>query len=404
MTHEFDAIVIGGGPAGAATAGLLAKAGRSVAVFEMREFPRFQVGESLIPAVNLILGRLGVLDRMDDFGFPRKYGVQFISERGPGRPFYFEEASDSRMHQTWQVVRSDFDAMLLDHAGSCGATVETRTHVTGLETDGEAVTGVYVRREGSPDRHVRARVVIDASGQKGLLARKFGGREHIAGLENTAVYAHWENAALDCGKDAGSTLIYRINRSSWIWFIPLPDTVSIGLVAPAERIAAQSGSPAEILDEAIAGFPLLAERLKGARRTMEVKVAPDFSYRAKFDGGEGWLLVGDALGFMDPIYSTGLYLAMKSAEIAGDAVDAAMASSTGGALASFSGWSAEYQEAFDRFRVLVEAYYREGFSFSRLSRDDDLRRGLVDLLTGIVDSKWAEMVTEEIRSLSSQSA
>lgn len=395
MSLRHDVVVIGGGPGGSAVATLCAKAGLDVALFERQTFPRFQVGESLIPAVNLTLERLGVREQMDGRHFPRKHGVQFFSPKGATRPFYFTEVQDPRMHSTWQVLRSDFDAMLLENAENAGVKVRTRTEVLdAVETDG-VVTGVEIQNPGGTKETIDSRVVVDASGQQGLLVRKFGGRTILPGLQNASIYSHYSGVTRDEGVDAGSTLIYRLDTESWLWFIPLPETVSIGLVAPARQLGSLGGSREEILANAIAGSEPLAERLTQATRTIDVLAARDYSYRTSRDGGQGWILVGDALGFIDPIYSTGLYLAMRSAELATEAITQALA---GGGAPSFAGFSRPYQAAFDRFHVLVKAYYTDHVRFGELAKDASNRQGLVDMLTGITDTPEAASVTDALRA------
>ncbi len=394
-SRRHDVVVIGGGPGGSVVATLCAKAGHDVVLFERQAFPRFQVGESLIPVVNLTLERLGVVEQMDAHGFPRKHGVQFFSPKGATRPFYFKEVAEPRMHSTWQVLRSDFDAMLLRNAESAGVDVRVRTEVLDVcETDG-VVSGVEIQNSDGRKETIGSRVVVDASGQQGLLVRKFGGREILSGLQNASVYSHYVGVQRDEGIDAGSTLIYRIDGESWLWFIPLPETVSIGLVAPARRLTSFGGSRDEILDNAIAQSEPLAERITGARRTIDVLAARDYSYRTSRDGGQGWILVGDALGFIDPIYSTGLCLAMQSAELAAGAITAAV--SAGSEVPSFAGFSRAYQTAFDRFHVLVRAFYSDQVRFGELAKDPGNRQGLVDMLTGITATDEAVKVTDALR-------
>lgn len=394
---DFDVVVIGGGPAGAAAAALVAEQGHRTALFERQSFPRFHVGESLVPAVNQTLDRLGLRGRMDELGFVQKHGVQFYTPNGPSRPFYFDEVDDPTLHNTWQVHRSKFDAMLLEHAQSRGVHVETDTPVVHALRDGPAVTGVRVRHLDESEQNVRARIVLDASGQKGIVASDLTQHRGVPGLENTAVYAHYRDVPLDPGKDAGSTLIYRLDARSWIWFIPLEGVVSIGLVTSAREILRFGQDRNAILDTAIAQSEHLSKRLRSATRAGEVRVARDFSYRAQRDGGPGWALVGDALGFIDPVYSTGLLLAMKSAETAALEVTCRLASDA--AHPDMQGFSAPWQQSFDRFLPLVRAFYTEDFRFGEVSKEPAHRKGLVDLLTGLTDTQEAIDVTELIRRL-----
>jgi len=385
-------VIVGGGPAGASLGTLVARSGHRVGLFERHSFPRFHVGESLVPAVNLTLDKLGVLEQMDGRGFPRKHGVQFFSPKGAARPFYFSEVDDPRMHTTWQVLRSDFDAMLLDNAERAGVTVSTETEVLDTSNDNDSVDGVQVRQPDGSEEVVKARIVVDASGQRSLVARRFDGHANLDGLSNASVFAHYRDAELDPGIDAGSTLIFRLDTRRWLWFIPLPEAASVGLVAPARDIWAMGGTPGEVLDTAIAASEPLRQKLARATRITDVLAVRDYTYRAKRDGGRGWMLVGDALGFIDPMYSTGLFLTMLSAELGSDAIDRALA--TPEPRPDLAGYSSEYQKAFDSFLVLVRAFYSETFRFGEFAKDDGRRRGLVDLLTGIVGSPEAKQVTE----------
>ncbi len=204
MTSSYDVAIIGGGPAGAVAGALLAEAGHDVALFEAMDFPRFHVGESLVPAVNATLDRVGVLEAMESRGYTRKHGVQFHTPKGATRPFYFSEASNADLHHTWQVLRSDFDGMLLDAARQAGVAVSMRTRVVEVvESDG-AVRGVRIKRDGG-EADVAARVVLDASGYASSLARRLGQRRTIAGLENGSLFAHYKDVRRDTGIDAGSS-------------------------------------------------------------------------------------------------------------------------------------------------------------------------------------------------------
>ncbi len=392
---DYECAVIGGGPAGSVCATLLAQAGHSVALFERASFPRFHVGESLVPAVNLTLERLGLLEEMDRRGFTQKHGVQFFAPDGtPSKPFYFREVEDPRMHKTWQVLRSEFDQMLVENAMSKGVDVSMDTSVVDvLESDG-VIGGVRIRRIDESEEDVRARVVIDSSGQQATLARRFGRREHIDELSNTAIFAHYHDVKRDEGIDAGSTLVYRVDERSWFWFIPLRDAVSIGLVTPARDILRFGRDRGEIFEAAIDRCPALRERLEFAKRATEVMVARDYSYRTTVDGGKGWALIGDALGFIDPVYSTGLLLAVVSADVAAKEVTCRL---HGDGVPDLTNYSADYQVGFEQFLNLVRAFYSDDFRFGELSKDPDCRQGLVDLLTGVVGTAEADKVSEIIR-------
>jgi flavin-dependent dehydrogenase len=398
---QTDVVVIGGGPAGAAAATLAARAGFRVALFERDEFPRHHVGESLIPAANLTLDRLGLLEPLAATRFPRKHGVQFFSERGASRPFYFEECSDPRLKTTWQVLRSDFDRILLEHAEAAGACTNTRHEVVDVLVENDAVTGVQVVDDEGAVLDIEARAVVDASGTNGLLARRFGERETIPGLENTAVYAHFEDVRLDEGIDRGSTLIFKVETGAWLWLIPLPDAVSIGLVTSARRITSFGRRPEDILGNAIARSPELSERMQGARRTGPVRAVRDFSYHARRDGGRGWMLIGDSLGFIDPMYSTGLFLSLFSTELAVEALVERLGANGSETRPTerpdFAGFSRRWQQAYDRFLPLVRAFYRDDPRFREFAKVPDRRRGLVDLLTGLVDTPEAIAVADELR-------
>jgi len=269
------------------------------------------------------------------------------------------------------------------------------------EADG-AVTGVEVQNPDGSKETIESRVVVDASGQQGLLVRKFGGRTILPDLQNASVYSHYSQARRDEGLDAGSTLIYRIDTDSWLWFIPLPETVSIGLVTPAQKLTSFGGSRDEILDNAIAASEPLSARLTRAKRTIDVLAARDYSYRTSRDGGRGWILVGDALGFIDPIYSTGLYLALRSAELATEAITTALGD--GEETPSFTGFSRAYQAAFDQFHVLVKAFYSHHVRFGELAKDPGHRQGLIDMLTGITTTADAVNVTNALRASLSEQA
>ncbi len=386
---DYDVVVAGGGPAGATVAALVAQLGHRVLLVEKAAQPEFRIGESLMPATFDVLHRLGVLDEMRRSHFPAKHSVQFFS--GGGRasaPFYFTETDLGERAQTWQVLRSEFDPMLRRNAERCGATVEVGTQVRQVLFDDQGrATGVRLRRDGA-ERQVSARVVVDATGQSTLIARKLGLRHEEPGLDrNVSFFTHYRRARRDSGRDEGATIIYQTSsRRAWLWFIPLPeDLASVGVVAPLTHlIDGRTADPQIVFEEELADCPALAERLAEAERVLPVTALRDFSYRSRSLSGDGWVLVGDAFGFLDPIYSTGVFLALTSGEMAADAIDAALRDDDLSA-ASLGRFEAEFTAGLDALKRLVRAYYDPDFHFGSFLRAYPHRRqDLVDMLVGRV--------------------
>ncbi|MDB5321884.1 MAG: hypothetical protein JWN40_3515, partial [Phycisphaerales bacterium] len=248
---SYDVVVIGGGPAGATVATLLAKAGRKVLVVERGKFPRFHIGESLMPESYWVFERLGMLPKLKESDFVRKYSVQFVTATGKeSQPFFFDEMNPHECSVTWQVVRSEFDQMMLDNAREHGAEVWEETNVVDVlleESDTDDLpraTGVVVERaadDGGP-RKIAAKVVVDATGTSTMLARRLGIRSTDAGLKKASYFAHYKGGRRDEGKNAGATLVLSTaSNDGWFWYIPLPDDiVSVGVVGDIDRLVTQN--------------------------------------------------------------------------------------------------------------------------------------------------------------------
>ena len=388
LSDEHDVIVIGGGPAGSAAATLIAQAGYEVLLLERHETPPFKVGESLIPASYETLGRLGMLDELRRSHFPKKYSVQFYSGNGnASAPFYFSETDASERSQTWQVLRSEFDGMLLDNADEHGVTVRTGTSVREILFEGERAVGVKARFANGETRELRSRVLMDATGQRALLGRQLGIRRHDPCLRMAAIFTHFEGAQRDEGIDEGATLILQTrDNKSWFWYIPLPrHRVSVGVVGPIDYlIRGRNGNPQKTFDEQVSLCPGLIPRLEESVQALEIKVLNDFSYISERAAGDGWVLVGDAYGFLDPIYSSGVLLALKSAELAADATIGALGADDPSAE-RLNAFEPLMRDGMASFRQLVYAFYSPQFNFARFLRAFPQHRlAIVDILVGDV--------------------
>jgi flavin-dependent dehydrogenase len=312
---ETEIVVIGGGPGGSTTSTLLAQQGHQVRLFEREHFPRFHIGESLIPCTYYVLDRLNMLPKMKASHFVKKYSVQFINEHGKlSEPFYFVEHKPHESSQTWQVLRSEFDTMLLDNAREHGVEVEEGVHVLGVLWEGERAVGVRIKREDGTQQEVRAKVVVDASGQGTMIMDRLNLREWDPLLRKAALWTYWEGAYRDTGRDEGATLVIQVQgKNGWFWYIPQHDnTISVGVVASHEYLFKNRPGKTneQIYFEEVERCPGLKPRLKGADRVAPFRAAKEYSYRAKRAAGDGWVLVGDAFGFLDPLYSSGVLLAL----------------------------------------------------------------------------------------------
>src|SRR5688572_29392137 len=371
---QYDVVVIGGGPAGSTVATLLAEAGRKVLVVERTKFPRFHIGESLMPETYWVFKRLGMLPKLRDSDFVKKYSVQFVTATGKeSQPFFFDERDPRENSQTWQVPRDRFDQMLLDNAADKGAEVWQEANVNDVilepaeNDDLPRARGVVVTRKGeSQPRRILAKVVVDATGMNAMLSRKLGIRRTDPKLRKASLFAHYKGCRRDPGRNGGATLVLSTKANDgWFWFIPLPnDVTSVGVVGDLDRLVNKLNSPEQTLEEEIANCPGLADRMPGSERVSPVHVLSDFSYRATRCAGEGWVLVGDAFGFLDPMYSSGVFLALKSGEMAADTINEAFDRNDFSAV-QLSKWGDGLSDGMTVVRKLVYAFYTRDFSFGK---------------------------------------
>lgn len=403
-----DVVVIGGGPAGATVSTLLAQQGLRVVLYEREHFPRFHIGESLIPETYWVLERLGMLDKMRASRFVKKYSVQFVNPRGKlSEPFYFMDHKPHESSQTWQVVRSEFDLMMLNNAREQGVEVHEGARVLEVLFEGQRAVGVRVQTEGDAPREVRCRVVVDASGQSSMIMSRLGLRQWDAELKKAALWTYWKGAFRDEGRDEGATVVMALdNRAGWFWYIPLhDDVVSVGVVADFGYLLKDRAErdPEKIYHEEVAHCPGLTERLAGAARVAEFRTAKEYSYRSRQAAGDGWVLIGDAFGFLDPLYSSGVLLALKSGQLAADAIAGALEADDTSAT-RLGGWEPEFVQGMDRMRRLVYEYY-EGFSFGRFVRRYPQFKGhLTDLLIGDLFRAEVDEVIEPMNEIKREAA
>jgi len=308
-----DVLVIGGGPAGATIAALLAREGRDVVMLEKARHPRFHVGESLLPANGALFAQLGVLDAVERIGL-RKWGVEFVSPQHAAPGFVeFGDAWDKSMPHAWQVRRSDLDEILFRHAESLGARAHEGVRVRDVQFDADGAEVGAVFDDGSA-RCWRARFVIDASGRDTLLARQFNLKQKNEKHNSAALFAHFRGARRLEGKREGNISIFWFAHG-WFWFIPLADGVtSIGAVCWPHYLKARNKPLKAFFADTVALCPALAERLAGAELVDDtVHATGNYSYTSSRCGGERYLLLGDAYAFIDPVFSSGVYLAMVGA-------------------------------------------------------------------------------------------
>ncbi len=384
MRKDYDAIVIGGGPAGSTAAAVLASKGRRTLVLEREKFPRYHVGESLIPYAYFPLERIGMVDKLKASHFPSKYSVQFVSRAGKlSQPFYFADHLKHEAACSWQVMRSELDQMLLDNAREKGAEALEETKVTEpIEQDGAVVGVRAVSKDGAP-LEFHAPMTIDATGRDSLLMLRNGWRIRDPRLKKIAVWTYYKGALRDQGVDEGATTVASLPQRGWFWYIPLPgDVVSVGVVAESEYLYRDGKDLEEIFLREAAENPWIEKRLAAGRRSEPLRVTGEFSYRSRYCASDGLVLAGDALGFLDPVFSSGLFFALRGGELAGDAVDAALTAGDYSA-SRFTAYGDEMRRGTEAMRRLVYAFYEEGFSFAALMKDaPHLRPDLTDCLIG----------------------
>ena len=391
IAESYDCIVMGAGPAGSTVAALVAKAGFSVLLVERERFPRRHVGESLMPDSYFVFERLGVLEKMKQSGYAKKVGVQFVNAQGrESAPFLFRWNDPHECSETWHVPRPEFDQMLFENAAESGAECCQGVRVLDVLMEGERAVGVRLQFQDdsgqTQTRDVRAKVVADATGQSAILSNKLGLRRVNPALKKSAIWGHFRGAKRDTEHGGVYTIVLHTNqRKSWFWYIPqADDVVSIGVVGDNDYMLKGRGTPKDVFYEEVAKCPAVASRMEGSEQVDDLIVAKEFSYLTDRSAGEGWTLVGDAWGFIDPVYSSGVFFALKSGQMAADCIIEGL--QTGDLSGEVLGrWVPEFSQKTNWVRKLVHAFYSGGFRVGKFVKEFPHHRGeLTDLLIGRV--------------------
>jgi flavin-dependent dehydrogenase len=390
---QYDVIVIGGGPSGSTVAALVADAGYRVLLLERDAEPRRKVGESLMPETYWVFERLGLLDKLYASPFVRKVGVQFVSSsQRESSPFLFTRHDPRPCGRTWHVERAKFDQLLLDHAVEKGVEVCRGLRVRDVVFEGDQAVGVRLMNDGAPSSNgngaeqvIRARVVVDAAGQQGVLSGRTAPRNPSQDMKKAAIWGHFRGAKRETIDGGVMTLVLRTRSNKcWFWHIPLSDdVVSVGVVGDAAHVLRPGrGTPEQIFGEEVADCPSIAQRIEGAERIAGLDVVKEYSYATETPAGNGWVCVGDAWGFIDPLYSSGVFFALKSGQLAADAVVEGLHKDDLSA-AQLGKWAPAFKVGTNLVRKLVLAFYTGKFRVGQFMREyPQHQRNFTDILIG----------------------
>jgi flavin-dependent dehydrogenase len=393
---DFDAAVVGGGPGGSSAATALARRGRRVLLLERDQFPRFHIGESQLPWTNEVFRALGVHETIAAAGFVRKWGASFWTLDGAVEQYAdFSEAVETPTPQTFQVPRATFDELLLRHGAKSGVAVRERHRALDAAFDAAGVTLRFADPEGV-EHTVRVGVVVDASGRAGFLAKKLGRHAFDPLLRNIAVHAQYENIPRLPGRRAGDIRMFTRPDMGWLWLIPLSDTVtSVGAVIPqAVHRRESKATPEESLTHYLDRTPSAAKLLAAARRVSPARFDADYSYLGTELAGDRWVTVGDAAAFLDPIFSTGVLLAMQGGLDVAAAIDAGLRA---GDLSRrrFTAYERLVRTRYHHFRRFAVGFYDPNFRDLWFRRTK--RWGVYQAVLSVLAGNWRPSLAVRLR-------
>ena len=387
--YDFDFAVAGGGPAGSSAAISLAQHGHSVVLFERETFPRFHIGESLLSTANDAFAALGVAKQIEAAGFPEKWGARLFTHDGQTRRYVdFTNVREVTRAQTYQVCREEFDRILLERAREVGVDVREACNVITCEFAPDAAVLDVTSCTNAETGRIRVRALVDATGRGGLLARKFNLRTEEPRLANIAIYSHYTNVPRLGGPRPDDIRLIARNDAGWFWLIPISkELTSVGVVLPKAlyRRLANGDSSEETLNRTIADTPIVAELMRDARREWPVRVEKDFSYSASAYAGDRWVLAGDAGSFLDPVFSTGVSIAMESGIEAAEELHRGLMKNDFSASV-FAAFSRRQRKRFERFRRFVVGFYTPEFRDVFFSPEPP--RLIFRSVTTVLAGKW----------------
>ena len=391
---SYDTIVIGAGPAGSSASALLAERGLRVLVLEREKFPRYHIGESLLPFTCFPLKRLGLLEKMRQSAFVKKYSVQFISQSGKAsQPFYFSTRYEPEVAQTWQVLRSEFDQILLENARAKGATVLEETTVLELIQQDGRTLGVKAKSKSGEVTEYRAPMTLDCSGREAFVPTRLNWRIREPKLNKVAVWTYYRGAKRDAGIEEGATTVAYVPDKGWFWYIPQHrDMISVGVVAEGKYLTRDGvRDPKDIFNREIEQNQWIKDHLACGTQVGSHYLTSEYSFRSRYCASDGLLLAGDSFGFLDPVFSSGVMLALKSGTMAADAIHAAYEAQDFSAE-RFVEYGRVLREGLENMRKLVYAFYDPNFSFRKLTNKyPEMTGPITDCLSGDVNKDFSKL-------------